>query len=93
MFGILWKITERDFNDPTFPKHIGVDPNNWIFSNDFFVILKKYHNFSPEQVDASNSPTKSSFSFTDFELGLELIYDSSTKATYFSPLSSFTFLS
>ena len=36
-------------------------------------------NLSPEQVDVSNSPTESSLSFTDDELGLDLIYASSTE--------------
>ena len=47
---------------------------------------------SPEQVDASNLPTESYFSFTDYELGLELISVSSNKATSLPPLSSFASL-
>ena len=46
MFGILWKITERDFIDPYLPNgHMSVHLTNWIFSNDLFLVLKNIIKF------------------------------------------------
>ena len=47
---------------------------------------------SPEQVDASNSLTKSSFSLKYYKLGLELMSASSYKSTSLTPLSPITSL-
>ena len=45
IIGIFWKITEKDFNDTSFPiVLIGVDPNNWILSNNLLLILKTFMN-------------------------------------------------
>ena len=93
IFVILWKITERDFKDPSFQfffiSATQTIESSVMISSSFSKISQE---LSPEQVDVSNSPTKSSFSFKDYELDPEIIFDYSTKEKSLPPLSSFTTL-
>ena len=87
MFGIFCKITERGFF--TLPSQTDlslftqtIEPSVIISSSLSIISL----NLSPEEVDASNSPTESAFSCKYYELGLELFSVPSNKVRSLRPL-------